>query len=339
MTTTAHDAAQRRAEAAGRDGDKLQRNARSEAPGGVQQRRAAPVASEVRSAEVERDGKKFLRLTGNASVYERGYEMWDWAGPYTEIVTEGAGAASLAKGPDVVFLLNHTGIPFARTGRNGEPGTLDLSEPGGALLSEAYLNPTRQDVRDLVASVEDGSTTEMSFAFRIDSGQWSPDYTEYRINAFDLDRGDTSVVTFGANPHTSVEARAAQFALTNDVLRAARALDSDQRELLADAIGAVSAPGSAGGFIALKIGARAAKDLRHLRAEVAQGGPLDVAARSSLAAVIDDILDGGPKLAGDGPLEMLLGLRMAPPEMPPAVRQPMRLDFLEAEQLAARTLG
>jgi hypothetical protein len=51
--------------------------------------------------------------------------------------------------------------------------------------------------------------------FRITSGRWSPDYTEYRIDAFDLDRGDVGPVTYGANPYTSVEARSGEF--LNDI--------------------------------------------------------------------------------------------------------------------------
>jgi hypothetical protein len=39
------------------------------------------------------------------------------------------------------------------------------------------------------------------------AGQWSPDYTEYRITEVDLDRGDVGPVTYGANPFTSVVAR------------------------------------------------------------------------------------------------------------------------------------
>ena len=45
---------------------------------------------------------------------------------------------------------------------------------------------------------------EMSFMFRITAGHWSPDYTEFRINAVDINRGDVSAVNFGANPTTSV---------------------------------------------------------------------------------------------------------------------------------------
>lgn len=164
---------------------------------------AAP--SQLRAKKVDRDGKQFFQVEGYYTVYERGYEMWDWAGPYTEIVSLGAGEATTKANPDVVFLVNHAGLAMART--VSVPPTLELSsdETGGG--NRAWLNPTRQDVKDLVAAVEDGTITEQSFAFMIVSGQWSPDYTEFRINEYDIDRGDTSAVNYGANPYTSVAAR------------------------------------------------------------------------------------------------------------------------------------
>ena len=142
--------------------------------------------------------KAFTELTGYASVVERGYTMHDMFGPYSEVVSASAFDATLSANPDVVFLENHAGRAMARTGA----GTLELSADATGLLSRALLNPTRTDVRDLTAAIADGAVTEMSFAFRITDGQWSPDYTEYRINAVDLDRGDVSAVTYGANPHT-----------------------------------------------------------------------------------------------------------------------------------------
>ena len=54
-------------------------------------------------------------------------------------------------------------------------------------------------------------TTEMSFAFQIKTGSWSPDYTEYTIQRYDINRGDVSAVNYGANPHTSIAARSAEF--------------------------------------------------------------------------------------------------------------------------------
>lgn len=160
--------------------------------------------SHLRAKTVNRDGKQFYQLEGYFTTYERGYEMWDWAGPYTEIVSKGAAEATVAASPDVVFLVNHAGLAMART----VSGTLELwsDDTGGG--NRVFLNPTRQDVKDLVAAIEDGTITEQSFGFMIKSGQWSPDYMEYRINEFDMDRGDTSAVNYGANPYTSVAARA-----------------------------------------------------------------------------------------------------------------------------------
>lgn len=174
-------------------------------------RRAATVAGReplpikpLRAKEIERDGKTFHVLDGYYTVYERGYEMWDWYGPYTEIVTAGAGDKTTAASPDVIYLENHRGLAMARTIND----TLRLwsDEVGGR--NEVWLNSTRDDVRRLVSAINDGIVTEQSFGFMITKGQWSPDYMEYRINEYDLDRGDNSAVNYGANPYTSVVARA-----------------------------------------------------------------------------------------------------------------------------------
>jgi len=42
----------------------------------------------------------------------------------------------------------------------------------------------------------------MSFAFQIVRGEWSPDYSQYRIIEFNLHRGDVAIVGYGASPHT-----------------------------------------------------------------------------------------------------------------------------------------
>jgi HK97 family phage prohead protease len=193
-------------------------------PAGGVVRPSPSVAVEVRAEEVTRDGKAFLRLLGHASTYERTYPMWDFFGPYDEEVKHGAGAQSLATNPDVVFLINHTGLPLART----KATTLDLSEDEVGLLSDAYMNPQRGDARDLYEATRSGDVCEMSFAFRIpdDGGRWSEDFCRFSILRYDLERGDTSAVTYGANPHTDIAARAADFqamlrAVDGPALRAA----------------------------------------------------------------------------------------------------------------------
>lgn len=185
-------------------------------------RRFAP---KLRASTKKMDGKDWFVLDGYFTMYELGYEMWDWAGPYTEIVSLGAGDATIANDPDVVFLENHKGLAMART----VAGTLKLKSDETGGHNEVWLNPTRTDVADLVAAIEDGTITEQSFAFQITKGSWSPDYSEYRINEFDINRGDTSAVNYGANPYTSIAARSRDLLEELDRLPAGVAREALQR--------------------------------------------------------------------------------------------------------------
>ncbi|OPC81817.1 hypothetical protein B4N89_13505 [Embleya scabrispora] len=163
--------------------------------------------AKLRAKLVDRDGLQYYQVEGYASAFEQGYEMWDMFGPYTEIVSAGAADATLAANPEVVFRFNHAGTPMAGT-RNGR---LELWADDAGLGCRAWLNPKRSDVQLLVQAIEDDDVREQSFMFRITSGRWSPDYSEYRIEAFDLERGDVGPVTYGANPHTSISARSGEF--------------------------------------------------------------------------------------------------------------------------------
>jgi HK97 family phage prohead protease len=164
-------------------------------------------ASSLRAKKVERDGQQWFQVEGYASAFERGYEMWDMFGPYTEIVSVGAADKTLSQSPEVVFRFNHAGTPMAGT----KNGRLELWADETGLGQRAWLNPKRSDVQLLVQAIEDDDVREQSFMFRITSGRWSPDYLEYRIDAFDLERGDVGPVTYGANPHTSISARSGEF--------------------------------------------------------------------------------------------------------------------------------
>ncbi|MEV7264701.1 head maturation protease, ClpP-related [Micromonospora aurantiaca] len=163
-----------------------------------------PLPPRLTAQRVERDGKVFYRVGGYFTVHERGYEMWDENGPYTEVVSAGAGDKTLAANPEVIFLVNHRGLAMARS----TAGTLELWSDRVGDGNTAWLNPQRADVMDLVHGIEDKTITEQSFAFMIEAGHWNADFTEYRIDVYDLDRGDTSAVNYGANPHTSIAARA-----------------------------------------------------------------------------------------------------------------------------------
>jgi HK97 family phage prohead protease len=148
-----------------------------------------------------------VNFLGIASAYERAYDMVDAFGPYSEIVSRGAGAKSLARTDlDVPLVLGHD--PMRRIARTTN-GTLTLRETlEGLEVNAPNLPADDADVAYITPKIRSGLIDEMSFAFRIVRGQWSPDFTTYRIEEFDIHRGDVSIVGFGANPYTSAEFRA-----------------------------------------------------------------------------------------------------------------------------------
>lgn len=178
---------------------------------GLGDKRQLPFGSQLRATLETRNGKDLYHVHGYASVFDRPYPMWDTFGEYDEVVTRGAADRTLASDPDVAFLVNHGGVTMARTTN----GTLTLSADNVGLVQDAWLNPDRTDVRDLISAIEDELITEMSFAFMIPEGggQWSKDFTRFEIRAFDLHRGDVSAVNYGASPWTSIAHRAREVML------------------------------------------------------------------------------------------------------------------------------
>jgi HK97 family phage prohead protease len=197
------EAAQRRAEAATKVPSA---EARRQRPNG-ECARALPFPAELRAKLVERDGRQFHLVEGYASTFNEPYEMWDAFGPYRENVQGNALDKSLAAQPDVAFLLNHRGMTMARTTNN----TLALTTDALGFRAEAWLNPERQDVRDLVSAIDDRLIDEMSFAFMLVDAEWNDAYDEFTIREVNIDRGDVSAVNYGANPYTSIAARTREF--------------------------------------------------------------------------------------------------------------------------------
>lgn len=159
------------------------------------------------SLRADSDGDTLL-FNGLASATERAYEMYDTFGPYTEIVDRAAFDDTLARADlDVPLVIAHDQIRrIARTTLD----TLRLSVSDDGLAVGADLDQTDVDVRYIAPKIRSGLIDEMSFAFRIESGQWSPDYSEYRITKVDMHRGDVAIVGFGANPYTTATLRSVQ---------------------------------------------------------------------------------------------------------------------------------
>lgn len=147
-----------------------------------------------------------LKLSGYASVFERGYEMLGGPerGGWVEVVDRHAFDETLKRKPDVHLLINHEGMPLART----KSGTLSLATDSTGLLVDADLDRSDPDVQRLEVKMSRGDMDEMSFAFRTIRHEFNDDESERRLLELNLDKGDVSVVNFGASPHTSAGLRA-----------------------------------------------------------------------------------------------------------------------------------
>jgi HK97 family phage prohead protease len=126
-------------------------------------------------------------------------------------VDRSAFTETLKRKPDVHLLINHEGLPLART----KSGTLRLSSDSVGLHVLADLDRSDPDVQRLEVKMGRGDMDEMSFAFRTVRHEWNADESERRLLELNLDKGDVSVVNFGASPHTSAGIRSA-----SDVLAA-----------------------------------------------------------------------------------------------------------------------
>ena len=129
----------------------------------------SPVAIRSQITLREAAGSGPLAFDGYASMTERGYEMWDWYGPYVEVVTAGAFEQTLNRGDlDVPLVLQHDQLRrIARTTN----GTLRLSEDDQGLRVLADLDPADLDVAYIAPKLRSGLIDEMSFAFRIEAEQ------------------------------------------------------------------------------------------------------------------------------------------------------------------------
>lgn len=181
-------------------------------------RRSAPrVCSRIRGMQLRAsDDGATVAYDGYATVYDAAYEMWDFFGPYTEKVSPGAGAATLARADlDVPLVLQHADLRrIARTTN----GSLELAEDDNGLhVSAPRLELADVDVAYIVPKLRSGLIDEMSFRFMITKGSWSSDWTEYHIEEYDIHRGDVAIVGYGANPHTAGSGLRAAEALLRDL--------------------------------------------------------------------------------------------------------------------------
>jgi len=154
----------------------------------------------VRDVEARQAEDGTMRLSGYAAVFNDSSVPL----PFKESIAPGAFRKTLSETPDVRLLINHSGLPLART----KNGTLTLTEDDRGLYMDATIADTSEG-RDLYKLVERGDVDQMSFAFRVIRQKYNDDRSQRTLTEVSLADGDVSVVTYPAYPTTSVEAREA----------------------------------------------------------------------------------------------------------------------------------
>ena len=169
-------------------------------------------------AEADIDSDDLI-FTGYASVFDSPYRVADSRGVYNEIVNPGAFSKTLDEQDDVKFLINHDGIPLART----KSKTLELREDEHGLFVKAKLDESNPKVAEIASALKRGDLSEMSFGFHAIKDEFS-DSGETRTLK-ELRLLDVSVVTWPANPATLASIRGVDLGELQEVLAEVR---SDQ---------------------------------------------------------------------------------------------------------------
>ncbi len=158
---------------------------------GADEKRIAYTTLDLRQAD------NGTTLYGYAALFDSPSEPM----PFIEYVKRGAFSKTLNDGADVRLLIDHEGVPLART----KSGTMRLKEDERGLAVEADLDPMNPDAARVISAMKRGDLSQMSFAFRTIKDQFSDDRMVRELREVQL--YDVSVVTFPAYEETVAEIR------------------------------------------------------------------------------------------------------------------------------------
>lgn len=161
---------------------------------GEQRKQIAYTNLELRALDDSEDG---WTVSGYAAVFDSPSEPLPW----TEYVKRGAFTKTIKDGADVRLLIDHTGVPLART----KSGTLTLREDNKGLFMEARLDPNNPDAVKMRSALMRGDVSQMSFAFETIKDAWNQDRSVRELREVKLH--DVSIVTYPAYEETSAEIR------------------------------------------------------------------------------------------------------------------------------------
>lgn len=151
--------------------------------------------------EVRAEGDGTITVEGYAALFDK---PTDIGGVFTEVISRGAFKSALDRRDDVEFLINHGGLPLARS----TAGNLTMIEDNVGLKIRAQLDPADPDVQRIVPKMRAGMLDQMSFAFRALDQVWDTPGDGQDIRRIkDVQLFDVSIVNRGAYPETSIALR------------------------------------------------------------------------------------------------------------------------------------
>jgi len=146
-----------------------------------------------------RAGDDGITVEGYAAVFD---ELADIGGHFHERIAPGAFKSAIGR-DDVVFLVNHDGLPLART----RSGTLTLLEDDRGLHIATRLDPSDPDVDRIVPKMKRGDLDKMSFAFRATKQEWDESGEIPIRTILEAELFDVSIVTTPAYSGTEIALR------------------------------------------------------------------------------------------------------------------------------------
>lgn len=141
-----------------------------------------------------------LKVEGYAAVFN---QEADIGGMFREKFLPGAFADAIGR-DDVVFLVNHEGLPLART----RSKTLTLEEDKHGLRMATTLDPEDPDVKAIAGKMKRGDLDKMSIAFFPEVQTWDESDPENPLRTISrASLYDVSVVTTPAYDGTEIALR------------------------------------------------------------------------------------------------------------------------------------
>lgn len=158
---------------------------------------------EMRADSDEKNGSF---VEGTAIVFNQRTDL----GWFDEVIDENALSKTDLK--DVRFLVNHNTdmIPLARSRKNNENSTMQLSvEKDGLKIRVNLDTENNSEARNLYSAIKRGDVSGMSFMFTVRGEEWTDEDSDHPTRKItDIDKVfEVSAVTFPAYEKTDISAR------------------------------------------------------------------------------------------------------------------------------------